>query len=55
MDERIYNLVSKMKELDIEKLSMIEEATDNCLAVQTLEKMRKEKINTNIKLKRSKN
>lgn len=48
MNEKIYVLVNKIKKLDTEKLSMIEEATDNCLAVQALEKMRKEKIQKNI-------
>ena len=48
MNEKIYELVNKLKKLDTEKLSMIEEATDNCLAVQTLEKMRKEKIQKNM-------
>lgn len=51
MDEKIYNLVSKLKKLDIEKLSMVEEAADNCLAVQTLEKMRKEKNKAKYKIK----
>ncbi len=48
MNEKICRLLNKLKKLDTEKLSMIEEATDNCLAVQTLEKMRQEKIQKNI-------
>lgn len=41
MNEKIYTLINKLKNLDTEKLSMIEEATDNCLAVQALEKIKK--------------
>ncbi len=40
-EERILNIISKLKSLDVEKLSMIEEATDNCLAVQSLERISK--------------
>ena len=48
MHEKIYDLVNKLKNLDTEKLSMIEEATDNCLAVQTLERIRSERLQKNI-------
>lgn len=42
-EEKILSLVSKLKLLDVEKLSMIEEAADNCLAVQSLERNSKGK------------
>lgn len=48
MDERIYALLNKIKNLDTEKLSMIEEAADNCLAVQALENITKRNSEKNI-------
>ncbi len=39
----IMNIIPKLKLLDSNKLYLVEEATNNCLAVQSLERIKKER------------
>jgi TnpA family transposase len=39
----IMNIIPKLKQLDVNKLYLVEEAMNHCLAVQSLEKIKNER------------
>lgn len=39
----IINIIPKLKQLDVNKLCLVEEAMNHCLAVQSLEKIKNER------------
>ncbi|SCI08780.1 Uncharacterised protein [uncultured Clostridium sp.] len=48
----ILSIVSKLKLLDLDKLELVDEAANNCIAVQTLENISKKNITKNKRVKR---
>ena len=48
----ILSIVNKLKSLDLDKLELVDEAANNCIAVQTLEKISKKNETKNDYIKR---
>lgn len=48
----ILSIVNKLKLLDLDKLELVDEAANNCIAVQTLEKISKKNETKNDYIKR---